>query len=230
MKLNDNGKQMLLLIALFIVAIWFWDSIFLYPIKLFVVLLHEASHGIMAMLFGGKIGQIQIDPRIGGYISYSIPSSKIAQIVIASSGYLGSMILGGLIFILASRTNKDKYITLIIGIITLILSYFVIKSGELFGIVFTLGFGLLMIFSYKYIDDWFHDYMLKFIGLTSCLYVLFDIKSDLIDRHGIGSDADQIAKLTWIPSIVVGAFWALTSVVLLIFILNISFKRDELAK
>ena len=63
-----NGKfQILYLAAMIAVAALFWNTIFIYPIKLFVVMLHEMSHGIMAMLLGGTILQIQIDPRIGGF-------------------------------------------------------------------------------------------------------------------------------------------------------------------
>ncbi len=38
------------LIGMFIIAIALWDTVFIYPIKLFVVMLHEISHG----LDGGK--------------------------------------------------------------------------------------------------------------------------------------------------------------------------------
>ena len=55
-----------LLAAMFVVAGIFWDTIFIYPIKLFVVALHEFSHGVAAILTGGSIVRIEIDYRIGG--------------------------------------------------------------------------------------------------------------------------------------------------------------------
>lgn len=228
MRLNKNGKQIAILITMFLLAVFFWDSILVYPIKLFVVLLHEMSHGLMAVLLGGKVISVEISRYIGGHIVYAAPPGRLAEILVASSGYLGSMFWGGLILILASKTKKDRYISLAIGIVTLCLSYYVIKSGELFGIIFTLLFAGLMILSYKYLDDWFHDYMLKFIGLTSCLYVILDIKNDLIERSGIGSDADRIAQLTWIPSIVVGIFWAVLACILLYYILKITFSGTQI--
>jgi hypothetical protein len=39
------------------------------------------------------------------------------------------------------------------------------------------------------------DLLMKFLGMTSCLYVIIDIKEDLIDRSNIGSDADALARL-----------------------------------
>ena len=104
-----------------------------------------------------------------------------------------------------------------------------LKTGELFGILFTFGFAAVMILSFYFLKNVFHDYMLKFIGLSSCLYAVVDIKSDLIDRSGIGSDADAIAKLTGIPSVAVGIFWIVLALVMLFIFLkwSIKFSREE---
>ena len=222
MKLTKFGKEFLVLVVLFIIVAYFWDSVLVYPVKLFVVLLHEMSHGIAAVLLGGKIQNIEISREIGGYTSYSMPKGWTSEIIVASVGYLGSMFWGGLILIGAAKINKDRYISLVIGIVSLILGLFVIKSGELFGIIYTFGFAGFMILAYKYLKDWFHDYMLKFIGLTSCLYVIVDIKEDLISRSVAQSDAGQISALTGIPSIVIGLSWALISIVFIGLILKVS--------
>ena len=49
--------------------------------------------------------------------------------------------------------------------------------------------------------------VLTVLGLTSCLYAILDIKSDIIDRPGLRSDAHMLAELTGIPTLVWGAFW-----------------------
>lgn len=61
MKLTKGQIQNLYLEALISIALVFWDTLLIYPIKLFVVTLHEMSHGLMAMAFGGDIIEIQID-------------------------------------------------------------------------------------------------------------------------------------------------------------------------
>lgn len=207
MKLSSPQKQLLVLLVFLAMAVVLWDTFLLYPVKLFVVMLHEMSHGLMAELFGGDIVRIQIDYRIGGYCQYTLPDTFWGRFMVASAGYLGSLFWGALILIGAVRTDKDRYISLVIGIVLLILSWFVIKTGEWFGIVMTLGFGLFMLVAFKLMSDTFHDYFLKFIGMVSCIYVIIDIKNDLIDRTGIGSDADSIAEMTGIPSMVVGIIW-----------------------
>jgi hypothetical protein len=109
----------------------------------------------------------------------------------------------------------------------LILSLFVIKTGELFGILFCFAFAAFLFASYKWLPDGFHDYFLKFLGLTSCLYVLIDIKEDLIDRSGIGSDADAIAGMLKAPflSIPIGITWVILALLVLFFTIKISYKQ-----
>ncbi len=224
MKLSGSQKQFLILLIFLVAAVVLWNTFLLYPVKIFVVMLHEMSHGLMAELFGGDIIKIQIDPRIGGYCQYTVPDSFLGRFMIASAGYLGSLFWGALILILAVRTDKDRYVSLGIGIALLMLSWFVIKTGEWFGILMTVGFALFMIASFKLLSDTFHDYFLKFIGMVSCIYVVIDIKSDLIDRTDIGSDADSIAEMTGVPSLVVGVIWFIIAAIVIYYTLKHAFR------
>jgi hypothetical protein len=58
--------RLVVIIALLVLSIVFWNSIVLYPVKLFVVLLHELSHALTAVVTGGSVEEITIDSRIGG--------------------------------------------------------------------------------------------------------------------------------------------------------------------
>jgi len=224
MKLSASQKQLLILLGFLVVALALWNTFLLYPIKLFVVMLHEMSHGLMAELFGGDIVNIQIDYRIGGYCRYTVPDSFTGRFMIASAGYLGSLFWGALILLGAVYTDKDRYISAAIGVVLLVLSWFVIKTGETFGIVMTLGFTLFMLLSARFLNDTFHDYFLKFIGMCSCMYVIIDIKNDLIDRTGIGSDADAIAEMTGVPSLVVGIIWFLLAALVIYYTMKHTFR------
>jgi hypothetical protein len=225
--MKEKHKKILLLLGFFAVAVVLWDTMFIYPVKLFVVLLHEMSHGLMAELFGGDIVKIQVSAQVGGYCQYTIPPGWTSSFFIASAGYLGSMFWGGVILLAADKMKRDRIITLIIGIVMLILGYYVIKTGEWFGILFTLGLAVFMILSFFFIKDKYHDYMLKFLALVSLLYAVLDIKSDLIDRSGIGSDADKIAELTGIPSVVVGIFWIVIAALMLFLFLRKTLKSED---
>lgn len=228
MNFKSRSHTILYLIGMLLIAFIFWNTLLIYPIKLFVVMLHEMSHGLMAVLFGGKILQIQIDSQIGGYCEYQIQAGFWGQFMTASAGYLGSLIGGIIILLAAIKSIKDKYITLIIGLILLLLSYFVLQSGELFGTAITLGFGLFMMLAFKYGPPLFHDLFLKFIGITSCVYVIIDIKEDLLfPLTNQVSDAQQIANLTGIPSRIVGIFWMLIALLLLFYTFQYIYRNQK---
>jgi len=51
----------------YIGVLWLlWDTRIIYPLKIFVVFLHEVSHGIAAVAGGGSIAGIQISSNQGG--------------------------------------------------------------------------------------------------------------------------------------------------------------------
>ncbi|MCU0288824.1 MAG: M50 family metallopeptidase [Acidobacteria bacterium] len=221
--------NILILSAVFIISIWLWNTVWLYPIKIFVVALHELSHGFASVLMGGKIDHIQLDSRIGGYCCYSLPITAgfFQQSIVAAAGYLGSMLWGAFIFIIASRTRFDRGITLFIALVMLVLSFYVIKTGQAFGIVFCFAFTLFLFIAFRWFPPLFHKIFLKSLGLISCLYAIIDIKEDLIDRSSIGSDADRIARLLGFPnlSIVIGISWIVLAIIILAFTLKVSFKK-----
>ena len=45
------------------------------------------------------------------------------------------------------------------------------------------------------------------LGLTSALYAILDIKSDILDRPHLRSDAFMLSELTGIPTVAWGAIW-----------------------
>jgi len=227
MKFLDDRYQIIHLVILIALVSIFWHSQLVYPIKLFVVMLHEMSHALMAVIFGGEIIEIQIDEKIGGYCKYKIKPSFWSEFMIASAGYLGSLFWGAVILILAVKTKRDEYITLVIGFILLGLSYYVYQSGEFFGTAMTVGLGLFMLIAFKFFNSIFHDLWLKFIGITSCIYVIIDIKHDLIDRTNIGSDADAIAQLTGWPSVFIGVVWIIIAAIVLLFVARYIYKQKN---
>ena len=57
MEDRSSGKLKFVLgFAAFFIALWFlWNTAFVYPLKIFVVLLHEISHAVASVLTGGGI-------------------------------------------------------------------------------------------------------------------------------------------------------------------------------
>lgn len=209
---NIEIKTLAILLAMFVIAVIFWDTLLIYPIKLFVVILHESSHGLAAVVMGGRILSIEINQRIGGVCYVLIPQTFAAQFVLSSAGYLGSILWGGLILIFAARTKYDNILGVIIGGFLILLSVLYIRT--VFGALFTIGFGLLLAVVSFLAKNVIVDLLMKFLGMTSCLYVIIDIKHDLIDRTNIGSDADSLAQLLGAQnlSMVIGIIWIIIAV------------------
>lgn len=226
----SRGANIVILGIVFIAALFLWNTIFFYPVKLFVVALHELSHGVAAVLMGGEIRQIQIDKQIGGYCVTALPPSAgfFKQAIVVSAGYLGSILLGALIFLLAVKNRHDRIMTFFIGLVMAVITFYVFRTREFFGIAYTIIFTLFLFTASRWFPERFLDIMLKSLGLISCMYAVFDIKEDLIDRTHIGSDADRLAQMMGMPSIsiIIGILWIVLAVAVLGLTLRIAFKNS----
>jgi hypothetical protein len=84
-----------------------WNTGWVYPLKLFVVLLHESSHGLMALATGGSIVEIRVYPHQAG-LTQTLGGNKF---LILSAGYLGSLFFGVSILLVATRTRLSRCAT-----------------------------------------------------------------------------------------------------------------------
>lgn len=211
-------KRYLALLLIF-AGIWFlWDTVFVYPIKIFVVFMHEVSHGVAAVVTGGQIVTIEINQQQGGH-AITQGGSRFWTL---TAGYLGSLIWGGLILLLAARTRLDKAVSVLIGIGMVAIS---IGFGESsFTYIFGISFGVALLLIGFFLPEGFNDWILRIIGVTSCLYAILDIKSDVLDRSHLRSDARMLSELTGIPTTVWGGLWILIAVALTVWFLYIAGK------
>jgi peptidase M50B-like protein len=208
-----------LLIGLFAVVALLWNTPIVYPVKVFVVLLHELSHALMAIATGGHVYEIRISPLLGG-VTITVGGSRF---LIASAGYLGSILWGGLILFAAARSRHDRALAAAVGGVVIVAT--LLFTRNLFGLAFGLLFGTALIWAARRLSNEVSDVVLKFLGLTSCLYVVLDIKSDLIDRafffhSGAVSDAQTLAMLTGIPALLWGIAWLLIALATLFIFLR----------
>jgi len=203
--------QFATIIFLLIASLFFWDFIALYPVKLFVVLMHELSHSFCAVLTGGSIDHIEIREQIGG-VCYT--HGGISFLVV-SSGYLGSMLFGGIIFLLAQRKGIASIMAWMIGFLTIAVTLLFVRNtfGMLFGIVF--GAGLIVLT--RFMSKALLETALQYLGAMSCLYALVDVKEDLLTLQPRLTDASILSGMTGVPAIVWGIAWG--ALALLVFVL-----------
>jgi hypothetical protein len=199
--------KLVLLAGMFAAIALLWNTPVVYPVKVFTVLVHELGHGLAAVLTGGSMLRIEISPELGG-VCYTRGGSSL---LILTAGYLGSMVFGCLLILGAARTNLDRLISTAIGIALLVLTAVFVRST--FGLVFGLAFGAAMAAMGRWAPTAVNELLLLFLGTTSALYAVIDIKEDLITRTVPGSDAYQMSQLIPLPPVAWGVIWAATAAV-----------------
>jgi hypothetical protein len=189
--------------AVYFGALWFlWETPVVYPLKIFVVLLHEVSHALAAVVTGGALERIVLDPNQGG-ATYTLGGSRFITL---SAGYLGSLAWGGLMTEAArARRIPALWVNGLIGGLVVALTVLFVRSA--FGVVFGIAFGLALMAAAGKLSATLNRGLLLTLGLTSSLYAILDIKSDILDRPHLQSDAYMLAELTGVPTLAWGALW-----------------------
>lgn len=218
-KDNQGIQGMIFPIILFAFALYFWQSPLVLPIKYLTVFFHELSHGLAAVLTGGSIVRIEVNSNLGG-VCWTTGGIRL---IVLSAGYLGSLLWGSTILLAAVKTRLDQQITAGLGVLLLLVTAIWVRNLEGIIICVLTGFALLGIAAYT--NEKICDQFLKFLGLTSCFYVIIDIKEDLIDRSVAGSDAYEIARLLHIPDWLVGGAWFILAAIITWKVLAYSLKK-----
>ncbi len=218
---SSSGKLRFIVgFAAFFAALWFfWDTSLVYPLKIFVVLLHEISHAIASVATGGGIEKITLDPRQGGACHCFGGNAFITL----SAGYLGSLLWGGAMFS-AARSDKVKtsWVNGFIGAMVVALTVFFVRGG--FGMIFGIAFGLTMIFVSKQMGSAVNRGLLLTLGLTSALYAILDIKSDVLDRPNIRSDAAMLSEITGVSTTIWGLIWISIAIAVSVWLMRRAYK------
>ncbi|WOH37881.1 M50 family metallopeptidase [Thalassotalea fonticola] len=161
---------------------------------------HELSHGLAALITGGKILQIELFPNGAGLCT---TQGGIA-FIIAFSGYAGAVAWGVLIYKIADlKSSISRYFSLFM-VVLLALSCLLWARDLL-----TLVIILILIATFALSIKISHFHFLPVILKIFALMVLLNSLSSplyLIDGRGIG-DGSALAKLTFIPEIVWILVW-----------------------
>ena len=203
-----RGLRLLGLLVVVVLIVLLWDTWIVYPLKILVVFFHELSHGLAAVLTGGSIERIELQAAEGG-MAVTRGGSRF---VILSAGYLGSLLLGGLLLVAAARSRHDRRILAGLGVVLLGVTLLFVRPWFGFGMLFGLTTGAALLAAARLLGSAAADILLKVIGLTSCLYAVLDIKSDVLDRSELQSDARMLAELTGLPTVVWGLIWIVVAV------------------
>ncbi len=224
-KINITKKQKKqleygVLSFLLLLSFFFWNSFFIYPIKLFVVLTHEMSHGLAAILSGGKLDSILITNSLGGE-SRTIGGNKL---IIVSAGYLGSLLFGATLFVSGHKEKLRKIFSVILAILLILFAANYIDGN--IGKIASIFFASIFILFPIYFSEAINSYFYKLLGLISMLYVVIDIKEDILTNVYRPSDAQALAAITSISATVCGIIWFGISIGTIFFLVRWGIRKD----
>lgn len=214
-------KQLAYLMVLLGLIFYFWAHPVLYPLKLLVVFFHESSHALATVLTGGEVKEFEINPKQGGYVI----SQGGNRFIILSSGYLGSLLWGLIIYAASVQSLYDKILMGCLGGSIILITVFL--SSSYFSLLFGLMSGIGMLIIARFLANSYNDFLLRLLGLTSMMYAPLDIYSDTISRSHLESDAYMLAEHTGGSTILWGSIWIIISLILIYYCLKWSLVRQK---
>jgi hypothetical protein len=207
-------RRLVLPLALAAVALVLWGTFVVYPFRLFVVFLHEISHGLAAVATGGSIVSIGLSFDEGGVCT----TRGGWPFLILNAGYLGSLLWGALFLLLGGRRARARSVVGVLGVFTLAVTLVYVRTW--FGFFYGLATGLVLLAVAAKMKPAVAETLLAALGATSVLYAIWDVASDVLLRHSGQSDAAALARLTGVPAILWGAVWIALSTAVLVSVLR----------
>ncbi|MGB0385974.1 MAG: M50 family metallopeptidase [Ardenticatenaceae bacterium] len=219
-----DTKMLWLSLGTVLVALFFWDTPILLPLKVFVVLLHEISHGLAALLTGGSVEQLILLSDQGG-LAFTRGGNRF---LILSAGYLGSALLGAVLMQLAwSKSGIRRYAIHFIWMALLIILLFYIR--DLYTAAYVAGTAVVVFLIGKWGPDMLKIGLLWLVGTFSSLYAVIDIFTDILadgplagillfgGSSGFSNDAQLLASETFIPAFIWGLIWCGLAIAIFLF-------------
>ncbi len=215
-----DARFLAALAAAAVAGILFWNTWPLYPFKLLVVLMHESGHAAATLLVGGSVDAIRVSPDQGGVTLSRFPPSLLREVVVASAGYVGSAVSACVLLYLAARSRQGRWPLIALAGWCALVAALYVRDG--FTLVFVAGCALALGLLARYGAAWLRRGVLVFLAAFSSCYALYDIRDDLLHLTSWsgGTDADALARVTFIPAIVWGVLWGALSIALVLFTLR----------
>ncbi len=107
---NQRREMLGLAAAAFVLVLIIWQigalDTFLFPLRLYVSLIHEMGHGLTAILTGGRFLDFEVFPNGSGLARYIGGSSFL----VPQMGYLGAALFGAVLLVLTNRTRDPRLV------------------------------------------------------------------------------------------------------------------------
>jgi len=210
---NPTQRTTLIVAGVYVIVIAIlWHVPYLnriiYPFKLLTVGFHEMSHAVAGLLTCAHIHSIELDPDEGGATRMS---GGIPWITLPA-GYLGSSFIGACLIACGFDTNASKIASLVMALFFLFTLWWARRNMLTW--ILIAGMSALIIVFWFVAGGVALRYLVLFIGVMSCLYVIWDVIDDTIARKVNASDASAFAHICGCcPSQVWGVLWLIIAII-----------------
>ncbi|HEX2906610.1 MAG TPA: M50 family metallopeptidase, partial [Phototrophicaceae bacterium] len=145
----SHRRTLMIVAAAVVIVFVLWNvpqlDMLLYPFRLFVTYVHEAGHGLMALLTGGQFLRFEIYSNGAGQAL----TAGGSRALILPAGYLGAALFGAVLFYLVNRLHYSRSIAFVLGLLLILMT---ILFGRFSATAFWVGilFGaVLLALAYK---------------------------------------------------------------------------------
>ena len=216
-------KGQLLTLALVLVLYLLVPRWLQYPLDLFLTFIHEAGHALAALVSGGAVKELVVDPNMAGYTR----SAGGWRPLIISGGYLGVAVAGAILLRL-NTTNARRYV--LEGCAAAVLGLTVLYAGDAFTTSLGVGAAVVLAAIGLYTNDIVEFVTVNFLGVYVGLGALKEFPvlwrlhggAARITAGGAGrTDAEAMAELTGLhPNI-----WVILWLGIAVFLLGRELRR-----
>lgn len=198
-----------------------WGDLLLYPFTLFTTWIHECGHAVMVLLTGGSVSSITIHPDTSGLTRSLMPSGRIARGLVASSGYLGSSVVGCLLVAATRVEKRARPILWGIGAFMLFTLVFWIRNA--FGALVVLGWAVTLLALARKGTGRAPRFLLSVLAVQVALNAVYHIRVlFLVDGP---SDAGTMAQLFVAPAWFWAGTWMILSLAMLAWTMRATRRR-----
>lgn len=224
---SSGANRVLMIVTLASLALWFIPgaSMALYPLRIFVTLVHEGGHAVATLLTGGSVERIGLDPSGSGVTL----SRGGMPFFIYMAGYLGTTLFGVFCLFLARQKQAGRRGLLLLGAMSLLVTGLWISplSGGAFGFFMGLAIGLGLIAGARFLKEQAAEYALAFLAVQLCLNALVDLRDLLFltTRTTVENDAVFMTRMFGLTPWIWASLWAVMAVGMLALALKALWKR-----
>jgi hypothetical protein len=212
-------------------AVWllFSSAWPLLPVRWFVTLVHEAGHALAATILGGDVSSVTVNRHGGGLTTWSyrgeVPTTT--TVLVASAGYLGAAVIGGVMLELAARLRRGRAAAAVLAVLVAAIGLAWVpwrfdvdgpmarvsgsSSGDgRFSTIFWIVAALLLVGLAVQPSERLRRTTVVALATSLCLASIDDLRQVLdISSRGGHSDAASAAAVTPLSSWLWAALWLL---------------------